>query len=877
MRNIVSTSLALVMLLAVLTGCGDSKTDSTPSVRYLEEWQVNSSVVAYEGYHLFAKIAKLNNKTDQNFSAEIRGLPETMDVIIKDHDTMNRHYYDCYVNPSIEDVGVYDYQIELTSDENIHKIEGSLSILQPIESVDTLMGGHTKSRMLPSVDFGGLSLSKSVMVDGEVLTGIVSDGESVYSVTRDGVITAWSSELEELWKVDIEYDSPVEKLQYAEDYLTLATVDGHLMTFELSRLESGIGKPSHSVNIGGRLTSNPTIIGSRRMVCGTNDGMIKMVAYPELKVKWSYETNGKIKGEIPAIAGMNADGEIEGAVFAVCDDGKTHCIDLDGNVFRFRTQFTDRPTNVTVSENRVIYTNNKNSIMIRSTAGSVIFDMWSQYNTSYKPCVNEKYVVTANENTIYSHDLKDGYVQLDMVVDEGISSQPMMMGDNIVLVGNDGVLRVIDVKYGNQSADMKIHGDILGWPVITDSGEFVIMNTSGTIFAWSRRGSVESLGEVNMDSVNYVGGRGEVKHTGEFDFELPVNPSISLRIPGKYAPALITEKYLFLYEIDEKEFSCRLRDDGSVVWAIDEASAPGVFTGAGFDGGFHESPIYITSTGLYIATDNGLWLVEPTTGMIIQKSDYVGIPQIDEEIILTSEQGVTCLDNNMNYLWDYPMVGVSSSALCIDGNDVFAYSRNGDDSKFVILDKKTGGILFEGVDSMLQFATKLTVSDKLLATGTISGMWFFDRRQNQIIGAVRNTNNSINPLVIDGVIASVRELTGELLKINPVAGFVEIPMLQSLNIGSRGPRYDIFPGNEIFSPTRFACLAGHHTLDSENLESSKNKPFEIHVVIRDRINGGIESSVSIDNNDTTEFAMTANEGIIAVCNQGENPELLIIE
>ena len=555
----------------------------------------------------------------------------------------------------------------------------------------------------------------------------------------------------------------------------------------------------------------------------------------------------------------------------------SNLLDEDGNEIEYKSPLRDMATSATVSRNRVIFTSDKNSIMIRSIAGAILFDMWSEYNTSYKPCVNDKYIVTANENTIYSHDMQDGYVQLDMTVDEGISSQPMMMGNDIVFVGDDGVLRVIDVKYGHQLAEMKIHGKLLGWPVVTDSGDFIVMNTNGSILSWGKRGIVSSIGEVNMDSVKYVGGRGEVKHTGVFDFELPEQPTVRLRIPGKFAPALITEKYLFLYEMNEEEFSCRLRQDGSIVWALDQASASGVFTGAGLDGGFHECPIYLTSTGLYLATSQGLWLAEPTTGMVIQKSEYVGIPQIEGEIILTSDKGITCLNENMNLLWEYPMVGLSSSALCIDGDEVFAYSRNGDDSKFVILDKETGKILFEGVDSMLQFATKLTTSNKLVATGTISGMWFFDRRQNEIIGTVANTNNSINPLVVDGVIASVRMLSGELLKVNPVAGFVEMAVLESPSIGMEGPRFDIFPGNEIFSDTKFASLAGYITPEPEGQEPSMDHPFEVHVVIRDRLNGGIESSVLIDSKDATEFAMTANDGVIVVCNQGKHPELLVIE
>ncbi len=880
MKKTIVVMVVLFMLSGLLvSACG--KTETRPTFEYLEEWQVGGYVNTDYNYQLFARIAVVNNKTEELFTSEIQGLPEGIKVVRKEIKTLRRHYHNYFIDPTDSQTGVYPFTIVMSSTNKNHEINGEVEVLKTVETSDTLMGGHSRSRVLPDIDLSSMSNIHSAPIKNGVLTGPVSNGSQIFVATKDGYLISFDDELTQLWKTHIS-ETALDTLQIHGKHLITSTIDGTIEVHEISNLSENKIKPASSLKLKSRLSGLPTILSAERMVVGTNDGRVILLSYPKLKTVWTFQTKGAIIGSIPATVGYNKSGELKGTLFVASNDRYAYYLNLDGEQIGQEGPESELITNLAVWEDRVVFTTDKNTLKLRNRYGMIDLDMGTEHHMEFAPSFNGDYIVTARHDRIHTHSAGDGFLQLDMKPEKEIVDSPIIMDNKIILPLIDNTMRILNITDGTELGKLNFQGKLLGWPQILENNNFVMMNTDGNITMWGERKKSELVGKVNLQSVKYHGGRGDNRHTGSLKISLPENPTINLRISGVFAPALISEKYLYLYEMIEEEFSCRSRSDGGIIWNLKEKSFPGGFFGAGMDAGPHESPVYLTEEGLYLATISGLWLVDPNTGEILRKTQFMGIPQIDDDVIVLSSQqdGLTCLNRSMELLWNIPTVIVSSGSVCIDRNEVIMFDRNEDASKILILDKLSGKIIFEEEDAMLQFATKLAVSDKHAITGTLAGTWIMTRNPNAVYGVLNGTNHALNPLIVDGVIASMFEGIGTISKLIAPSGYRDQPIFELLPGNDSELSIIFFSGNEFLTSKMIVTIAEkiEPEIEDKPLTSSDldNQKPEVYLTFRDRATGSMISEVFIDDTGCTMYTMTACDGVVAISKQGSLPELMLI-
>ncbi len=873
MKKFVIAFVSLLLVVSMVVSCGEEKTPEE-MVEYLEQWQVGGIVIPTDDYQLFTKLSILSQKTEEVFKAEITKKPDGIEVAKKENITFNKHYYDFYVKAKEDQVGIYPFEITLSSDNNTHVIKGEIEILAQTEKLDNLFGGANRSNVLTGFDFDGKDVVKNHSITDDLITGPVSDGNSIFIGTKDGDLIKLDSDLNEFSNINI-IDASIDKIQICGDYIFIADVNGVAYIFEKSDTDNSSMKPISKLDLGSRLSVTPSVVSEKNLIVGTKGGAIISLAYPKLKKNWDYKTGGEVIS-LAASSGVSKKGDRKGTIVAACDDRNVYFVGLDGKLVTMESNVNDFVKHVSIKDGKVVLISETNKIFLRNLSDLLIYDMFTEKNIDSGAAFNGDYVVTVSRNNLNVHGIDDGYLQLEMQLDAEVVYDPIILDDKVLLFLEDGTFRVMDFMDGTEHCRHNFSGKPLGWPIIIDE-KLVLMNEDGYISTWGERERVELSGAVDISSVKYFGGRGDLRHSGSFDFSVPENPSVILEIPGNFAPPIISNKYIFLYDMDREEFSLRSQEDGGIVWYIPEKAAHGLFTGAGLNAGPHESPMFITQDGLFIATESGLWLVDENTGEIIQKTNYIGIPQIDEQVIvLTSEAGVVCLDRNMNHLWTKSLIGVTSGQLCIDDDEIYVFDRNGDDSKIYVFEKLSGNTLFEETDSILQYGTKLVLSSKMAATGTIAGMWLMGREPYMVFGAVNGTNRALNPFVIDGVIGSMQEGIGLIKKIDSVRDFAEINYFDIRGIKDEDSVfYNFFTGNDFLTFDRLVSLTAKEELKANTDESIKPPP-EVYVTIRKKINGEILSEIFVNSTGVADYAMTATDNLIAVCQQGPSPKLLLI-
>jgi len=867
--------VALPNLLFV--GCSsDSGKSNLPE--YIQEWRLGGALIAGEEGQLFAKYSVDNSRTEEPFKGKIEVEPDGLEIKIDTLETVQENYINFYVSPKETQTGKYKYRITIFSLNELYEVDGEIAIGEPFEGKDKLQGGANRSRslreaetkdfiLLRTTSLGKQSISNVAPFQGNIVVG-TSVG-SLYFISNTGEIQGESQTS----------DNAIEFVQTTDDIIIVATVDGEILTFEpISDDDTFNLKQLSSTNIDSRLSGLPTLVDEKSMVVCTVDGYMRMLSLPNLDTAWEHKAMGSFNGGA-CVLQMKTGDDTKSVIVASSDDRAVYYLDENGILLdkeQGRQLVSCTPA---ANKTKLTLTTVNNQVYARTLHGTTLWGNQMHYEVVSGPAFNGKFVAVSSEKMTQIFDIDDGIEQVSINLDDSVAGESFFLGDNICVPTADGVIAIYDAYTGNLLDKLHFNGELKYTPLILEGGTIVGINDNSQIFFWGIPTKVENMGELDPESIVYNGGRGGPKHPNYIGIDLPIHQRRLLTIQGRFAPALVSNKYLFLYNIDEERFSCRLRDGGAEVWGFNaEAPYKDQFFGAGVDLGFHNSPLYYTPEGLILSTVDGLVLVDPLTGNQIKQTKITGICNADNEVIIVANlEKLYCLEkNNFQPMWEIDGSFYAES-VCIDGNTVYAVDRREGNAKIHVIEKMTGKITFTAEDETLAFASKLVVTDKYVGFGSFGGVWLFHKNPPSAVGAIYGTNRSANLIVKDNEIITTNQI-GDITKLD-VDSFKETP-IQPPSSPDAEINWMYFDGNEIMTSNALVQLAKYLPKVPEGQKATEAQNQEVidntHLMIRDPGNGKPLFTELIDSSGASEFSLTIGADVVAVCvHNGLEPKLIL--
>lgn len=851
----IAVALCLVLaLLLLFVRCDGQK-------KKVVDLYLGGIVVAGTENQVFAKVAIGVPFKQTDFKGKVDGVPDSIKT--STIETVRENYYELnfMASPDKDATGEHPYTITVFNEKESYQFKGVLVIGKPSDTPDLVGGNAGKTGYLGPTDFNGLSISASVKFGILMVSNPVIIGDLAVAGLSNGEIAAVSFDGTIKWKTKIT-DNTVETLQTIDGKLITSDNSGLISLFSLDDLADGKTKPLGSIKVSGVLTASPTILDSKRMAVGTSDGKVVCISIPDMKKVWDVQLDGSIYGSIAAIP---LGGE-KGNLFFNCSNNNTYSLLYDGTLL-VRVETKQQPVKSPIAKvDRFISLIMPNQVACRASDGKEIWVQYMDFDVTGMPLMNESQIFVYGKNRLKSISSRDGTDIWAVDFPQIINSNPFIIGDHILVPTEDKTINVVRINDGLVSGSMKIEGSVIPWPYLSNE-RLVIADRIGNLILMTKTKSAITK-KFDMSQVLVNGGNVNLSHNSVVNASIPEKPRLLWTLPGSFAPAITTINRVYLYDMTNKQFSCRNSINGEVIWTYNSEAVDADCFGFAFKKGPHDTPMFFTPQGLLAGTIEGITLLDPDTGKVLAKSFVTGIPQSDGKVIvLTNKTVLYVLDMNMKLLWS-KKGEYNSSNVALDGDFIYASRRGKNSGAFQILDTKTGNIVFERQDQLFEISSiKVHYNNKYVIVSTIQGPWVFDK----INGVEKGTSGTLamagyglfESNFVGDKLYCVSDEFGAVFDLNTGIASLNMP------IDGKDNKVRMVSGHWLYTPKSYICMG----LDSSKLPKDKKSkpPKNMPKLLQIRnLDGSMIDTIEIDENENAGFGISAGGSMLILSEIGED-------
>jgi outer membrane protein assembly factor BamB len=857
----IGIAIVLAVSLIVFTGCQSGTKDIDPVSKIF----TGGLVISGSKPQLFAKIYVSVTLKDTPYKSSIEGIPEKLLQTTNNNTRTDGYEIDFNVNPPSGTEGEYPYKIMVKSDKDSFEFEGVLVVGTPTNSDDLVGGDSGKTGYLTRDDFGGLSVSSKVAFTKMIVANPIVIGQTCVVGLSSGELVGIDPNGKELWKAEIT-KNVIETLQRVGNNVLVAENTGKLSIYDIEKLSGGNSRASDSYTASGTFVAPPTVLDDSKIAIGTTDGKVICLSIPGLDYLWEYKCGGAVIGSIAAVPL----GKGNGNLYFNSQDKFTHVIGFDGK-FGIMFKHDVMPVGFPIaSSDKFAVLSQVNSIQLRQNTGNPIWQSFSEFDVTGNPVFDESQVFVYGKKYLSAYSLLDGSENWTIELPAPINSNPVIFGNDLLVGTEDKNIRVIRINDGLVTNSFQIEGSIAHWPYYS-SGRLYITDRRGFLYILSKS-QTKLEKRFDMSQVLSNGGKIRPDHNCIVNVTLPVKPKLIWQKKGSFAPALTTKDKVFLYDIDEKRFSCHDAITGTQTWSLDAEATDGMFYGFFFDQGAQETPMCFTEKGLLLGTKSGIVTVDPYTGKELSRSILSGIPQSDGKfVLLTNKNEFIVTDMNLKKLWNRKGEYLSSNVL-IDGDYIFSVRRGEGVGEFNIFEAKSGKMIFSHKDTLFDIsAAKLHATKRYIIMSTMQGPWVYDKEK----ALIKGTSGEI---VLTNIILQETNFVSNKL----YCASNEFALVFDLEKGSgtlvNPSDYEkqnvIFTGGGwIYTPQSYVCM-GFETPKKNTPTETDPLTFNRKLVIR-KLDGTMISSILIPPTKVSAYGIALGESTIILSEIGEGASLKV--
>lgn len=790
----ITAVVVVVALLFVFVRCSGDTSQEPVQKMYLGGQLIENST-----QQIFAKLLINFPFKNSPYKSKVEGLPDNFGLY-ENNVIYNVYFFTEYmVNPPAGSAGQYPYKILITSDKEKYEFEGVLVVGKPSDTSDKVGGDAGKTGYLGTTDISDFSITSKTQFGKLLMANPVVFPNVCVIGTSNGELVGVDFNGKIVWRVQVTKNI-IDSLQQSGNLVIVSDNSGLISTFDINKLSKGEDSAEDTYRISSSISGPPTIIDKERMVVGQADGKVVCLSLPKLNEVWKIN---RIKGTIINSIAAVPIGSGKGYLYINSGDKNTYILDFEGNLQK-RYEHMIIPIGSPCANNDTFATlSANNQLQLRFSTGK---DAWI-YNCEFDiigmPVMTADQLFVYGKNKLKSVSRKDGSELWTIDLPSNINSNPVVVGNHIIVPTEDRNVNVIRVNDGLVSYTFSIQGSVINWPYLFDNKLFVA-DRAGNLFILSGSGSAK-VGKFDMSQVLTNGACTGQDHNNLVKTSLPLKPKLLWTLNGSFAPAITTRDRVYLYNIDKKEFSCNKNTNGNVIWSLNAEAAEGQFYGFCLMQGYHETPMYFTSKGMLLGTKNGMMLVDPDTGKTLAKSNIIGIPQSDGKIIAcTNGKELSICSFDMKKLWSVKGEYYSSNVV-IDGDLIFAVKRGEGVGEFAIFESKTGKKIFSQNDTLFDVsAMKLLSTKQYIIMSTMQGPWVYDKLSAKVKGT-SSTVTLTNIMMfesnyIDGKVFCATNEFGLIFDLKTGEGSLNVPNLNK----TQPPIFNA--GHWIFTPTNYVCM-----------------------------------------------------------------------
>lgn len=779
----VSMAVVLIVLVGaffVFRGCGNPGVNPNDPIRpgvtkaFLDE---------SSGPQPFLMIGLTLPKEDkERFKITVNGLPQGMKVNER-RLPFSVVTYDSYMTVDPKGFeGVFDYSVEVTYKDLKKNFKGSFVVGKTPKNIDTYYGGIGKNAIVDSEELKSINFTNSYYAGASLASNICAFGETAIIGNVKGEIRCVDYFAKELWNVKV-FQDPITAVQSAGNTVIAMTSLGEMAAFDAGDLKAGKAEPIGKLNTETAVSSPPTVISEKLIICGFKDGTVKAISLPDLDVLWSNDAFGSIVGQIPAWVIRDRDGKDHGFVYPASESKSLFMFDLDGGTY-LRNRFSETiADSATMLGNKLLIGNTGNYSRYMDTLFDVFMEVNIEDKNAFQPLLSGDKAVFASKDKIFVRSVKDNFSDVwSAVISEKISSQPFLIGSKLFAPTSSGKAKIFDVNDGAEQESIIFGSKLSGLPVKIGRERFALPTTEGTIYFFGentiKKPNPDDLPSNTGEAIIHNGYLSNLDHNIYLDTKLPKSLSKKWELDGNFAAPITTSKKIYVYSISDKYYACHDIMTGNQVWKA-SLEAPNYKFTANINGS-QNTPMWLTSKGLYVSTKVGLKLLNAANGEVLAQTSINGIPQADDNIVVaTDDKALYCFENNLNLKWK--MEGkFSPPNVIIDKDAIVAADSGKETARLYFLDKQKGIILWSNPDKSdlsTSFFTKMINSPKHIFALTRMGMWFMSKSDKKVLGISQGSGMARDafynkmaglPMVVDRMgFISIFDMSTGKLRISP--------------------------------------------------------------------------------------------------------------
>lgn len=785
----------LLVMFVVFKGCGDKPAfDPKDPIRPLVTFSMLDKSLGPQPFMMIG--FTLPSASDEKFKVVVTGLPEGMKPIERKL-PFSPLTYDSYmtIDPKGFD-GTYNYSVEVTYKELKKNFKGSFVVGEKLNSPDTYFGGQEKNGIIDGKELKTINLANSFYAGENLVSNICALGENVIIGNTNGELKCASYLGKELWSAKI-FDEAVSTLQCAGDTIIASNPLGIMASFNVNDLKSGRSDKQGAYDAGVAVSYPPTIISNKLMVCGFKDGTIRAFSLPELNLLWTKKTFGPIAGHIPIWAVKTKDGDEKGFLYVASEDKHLYMFDLDGEVY-LQSKFSELlKFGASILGNKMIVSNAGNY----SRYMDFMFDVFMEVNVEdknvFQPLLFADKAIFFGEKKVMVKNTLDYFSdEWSLELKEKISVQPFIIGSKLFIPHASGNLRIFNTTTGDEFDSLFIGANLTGAPVKLGEQRFAFATINGTVYFMGETTNTPSvnLSDNPQETIIQNGSLVNLNHNIAINVQLPSKLNRRWDLDGNFASPITTSKRIYVYSISGKYFACHDIKTGNQVWKVSMEAAD--YNYKVRPSGTFNTPMWLTSKGLYVSTKVGLRLLNVANGETLASTPIKGIPQADDKtVVVTNEKAIYCMENNLNVRWKKDGT-FNPSNVIIDQDAIIAADTGNKTSNLYFLDKSTGRIVWTNPDksdkSAAFFSKIINTKNSLFAISNM-GLWYMSKKDKKVYGTSQNSSmakdlfyleSSNEPLIIDrmGLFGSFNLKTGIVTPIVDVKKLKEPPDLVSVGM-----------------------------------------------------------------------------------------------
>lgn len=681
----------------------------------------------------------LPKEDKERFKITVNGLPQGMKVNER-RLPFSIVTYDSYMTVDPKGFeGVFDYSVEVTYKDLKKDFTGSFVVGKIPKNIDTYYGGAGKNAIVDSEELKSVNFSNSYYAGAKLASNICALGETAIVGNLKGELRCVDYFAKELWNAKV-FEDPIIAVQTAGNTVIAMTSLGEMAAFDAGDLKAGKAEPIGKLNTKAAVSSPPTVISEKLIICGFKDGTVKAISLPDLDVLWSNNAFGSIVGQIPAWVVRDKDGKDHGFVYPASESKSLFMFDLDGGTY-LRNRFSETLAHgATMIGNNLLIGNTGNYSRYMNTLFDVFMEINLEDKNAFQPLLSGDKAAFISKDKIFVRNTKDNFSDVwSAVIPEKISTQPFLIGSRLFVPTSPGKAKIFNVNDGVEKEPIDFGSKLSGLPVKIGKERFALPTIDGTIYFFGenavKKPNPNDLPSNKEEVVIHNGYLSNLDHNAYLDAKLPKSLNKKWELDGNFAAPITTTKRIYVYSISDKYFACHDIATGSQIWKA-SFEAPNYKFTANIHGSIN-TPMWLTSKGLYVSTKVGLKLLNAANGEVLAQTSINGIPQADDNIVVaTDDKALYCFENNLNLKWKKEGKFFPANVI-IDKDAVFAADSGKETTGLYFLDKQKGSVLWRNPDKSdlsTTFFIKMFNSPKHIYAITRMGMWYMTKSDKKISG-----------------------------------------------------------------------------------------------------------------------------------------------